>query len=170
MACRSDVILSRHLFLVPWHGLFFSSSPNNNIFGSLSSPILPRCPSHIRRFSITKSSSGSSLPNLHASCLYTVYCMLGCSYDSTLLKRHNALCDILWHALLSDNKSCRREQNCSANHQSRPGDIYRPDFLSGKPAFLTPLSAIHCNHVLSALLPLKPVQPEMLEKWKRQGT
>ena len=29
--------------------------------------------------------------------------LLGCSYDSTLLKRHNALCDIMWHALLSDN-------------------------------------------------------------------
>ena len=61
--------------------------------------------------------------------------LLMCSYDSTMLKRHNALCDILWYALLSDNNSCRREQNCSANHQSCPGDIYHPHFLSGNPAF-----------------------------------
>ena len=93
--------------------------------------------------------------------------LLGCSYDSTLLKRHNALCNIMWHALLSDDKSCRREQNCSANHQSHPGDIYHPDFLNGNPAFLTSLSAIYCNHVLSALLPLNLVQLEMLGKWKK---
>ena len=72
--------------------------------------------------------------------------LLGCSNDSTLLKRH-ALCDIMWHALLSDNKSCRREQNCSSNHQSRPGDIYHSDFLNGNPAFFDITSDIHCNHV-----------------------
>ena len=86
------------------------------------------------------------------------------------MKRHNALCDIMWHALLSDSKSSRREQNGSANHQSRPGDIYHPDFLNGNPAFMTSLSAIHCNHVLSALLSLKLVQLEMLEEWKRRET
>ena len=73
----------------------------------------------------------------------------------------------LWHALLSDKKSCRTEQNCSANNQSRPGDIYHPDFLNGNPAF-SDISV--CNSLqshLSALLLLKPVQREMLEKWKK---
>ena len=53
-----------------------------------------------------------------------------------MLKCHNAIRDILWHALLSDNKSCtcRREQYCSANNQSCPGDIYHPDFFNGNPA------------------------------------
>ena len=37
--------------------------------------------------------------------------------------------------LLVDNKSARREQNCSANSYPHPGDIYYPDFLDGRPAF-----------------------------------
>ena len=91
--------------------------------------------------------------------------LLGCSYDSTLLKRHNALCDIMWHALLSDNKFCRKEQNCSANHRSHPVTfIIRTFLILGTQHFSTSLSAIHCNHVFSALLLGKLVQPEMLEK------
>ena len=40
--------------------------------------------------------------------------------------------------------------------------------LMGTQLFLTSLSAIHCNHVLSVLLLLKPGQPKMLENGKRR--
>ena len=61
--------------------------------------------------------------------------LLGCGYDSALNRRHNALCDIIWHALLIDNKAARREQTCSSNSKARPGDIFHSDFVDGRPAF-----------------------------------
>ena len=51
------------------------------------------------------------------------------------IRRHDALCTILWHALSQDNPDVRREQRCSGNSQSRPGDIYHPDYTDGKPTF-----------------------------------
>ena len=61
--------------------------------------------------------------------------LLGCGYDSALNRCHNALCDIIWHALLIDNKPARREQTCSSNSKARPGDIFHPEFVDGRPAF-----------------------------------
>ena len=48
------------------------------------------------------------------------------------IKRHGALCNVLLHNLMMDNAGVRREQTCSAQSNSRPGDIYHPDFLHGK--------------------------------------
>ena len=48
--------------------------------------------------------------------------------------RHDALCDIVFHALLQDNNGCTREQHCGSS-LDRPGDVYHPDFLYGKPAY-----------------------------------
>ena len=41
IACKSTFRTSLHLFFAPWHGLFMLSSPNNNLFGSLSSSMRP---------------------------------------------------------------------------------------------------------------------------------
>ena len=38
------------------------------------------------------------------------------------------------HALLQDNSGCKREQRCGSS-LDRPGDVYHPDFLYGKPAY-----------------------------------
>ena len=34
-----------------------------------------------------------------------------------------------------DNKAARREQTSSSNSRARPGDIFHPDFVDGRPAF-----------------------------------
>ena len=47
---------------------------------------------------------------------------------------HDALCDVIFHALLQDNSSCKREQNCDF-HLDCPGDVFHPDYLYGKPAY-----------------------------------
>ena len=36
---------------------------------------------------------------------------------------------------MMDNAGVRREQTCSAQSNSRPGDIYHADFLHGKPTY-----------------------------------
>ena len=78
--------------------------------------------------------------------------MLGCGYDSALDRRHNALCDIIWHALLIDNKAARREQTCSGSSRARPGDIFHPDFADGRPAFfeVTVRNTVQAKYVCEA--------------------
>ena len=97
--------------------------------------------------------AANSLNALRHVCGQAIDCfgehLHGCSYDSTLVKRHNARCDILWHTLLVNNKSARREQNNSANLYSCPGDIYMQTFLMGDLHFLMSLSVIHCNQLSS---------------------
>ena len=61
--------------------------------------------------------------------------MLGCVCNSALNRRHNALCDIIWHALLIDNEEARREQTCFSKSKASPGDICYPDIVDGRPAF-----------------------------------
>ena len=50
------------------------------------------------------------------------------------IRRHDALCDVIYHALLQDNSGCKREQRCGSGLDC-PGDVYHPDFLFGKPAY-----------------------------------
>ena len=40
----------------------------------------------------------------------------------------------VFHALLQDNSGCKREQRCGSG-LDRPGDVYHPDFVYGKPAY-----------------------------------
>ena len=61
--------------------------------------------------------------------------VLGCGSGPLRLKRHNALCDILYRYLLVDNAGSRREQCFSSESNDRPGDVFHPDFLQGKAAF-----------------------------------
>ena len=41
IACKSTFRTYLYLFFAPWHGLFMLSSPNNNLFRSLSSSMRP---------------------------------------------------------------------------------------------------------------------------------
>ena len=61
--------------------------------------------------------------------------VLSCGTGPLRSKRHDALCDVLHHTLLIDNSSCRREQRCLSDDNSRPGDLYHPDFHLGRPAY-----------------------------------
>ena len=61
--------------------------------------------------------------------------VLSCGTGPLRSKRQDALCDVLHHTLLIDNSSCRREQRCLSDDNSRPGDLYHPDFLLGRPAY-----------------------------------
>ena len=52
------------------------------------------------------------------------------------IRRHDALCDVIYHALLQDNTGCHKEQRCAGFRMDRPCDIFHPDFVHGKPAYL----------------------------------
>ena len=51
------------------------------------------------------------------------------------IKRHDALCNILFQNLLVDNAGTRTEQRCSSESNDRPGDIFHPGSLEGKPGY-----------------------------------
>ena len=61
--------------------------------------------------------------------------LLGCGRRALRTKRHNALTDILFHYVLSDNSDCKIEQGCSSTNYKKPGDIFHPDFLDGRSAY-----------------------------------
>ena len=61
--------------------------------------------------------------------------VLGCGHGPLRIKRHNAISEVIWHALLVDNKESKREQKCGGESNNRPGDVFHPDFLEGRPAF-----------------------------------
>ena len=60
--------------------------------------------------------------------------LLGCAHGPLRIKCHDALRNIIWHALLMDDKGAAREQH-SGNSNNRPGDVYHPDFALGKSAY-----------------------------------
>ena len=61
--------------------------------------------------------------------------LLGCGQGNWRIRRHDAICDVFLHALSVDNANCRREQRCTADNQSRPGDVFHPDFEQGSPTY-----------------------------------
>ena len=61
--------------------------------------------------------------------------LLGCGHGVLRIQRHNALRDIVYHALRMDNPGVGTEQRCQGDHQDRPGDIFHPDFQYGRPAY-----------------------------------
>ena len=74
------------------------------------------------------------------------------------IKRHDALCDIVFHTLLEDHSGTREEQHCGGYDNSRLGDVYHPDFLLGRPAYFDitirnsfqPSYVIHSAHYAGA--------------------
>ena len=61
--------------------------------------------------------------------------LLSCGHGPLRTRRHDALCEIVYHALLTDNKYVKREQRCSGNVDNRPGDVFHPDFSEGRAGF-----------------------------------
>ena len=61
--------------------------------------------------------------------------LLGCGHGVLRIQRHDALRDIVYHALRMDNPGVRTEQRCQGDHLDRPGDIFHPDFQDGRPAY-----------------------------------
>jgi len=51
------------------------------------------------------------------------------------IRRHDALVSILHHALLQDHLGVLKEQHASFDDNSRPGDIFHPNFQYGRPAY-----------------------------------
>ena len=61
--------------------------------------------------------------------------ILGCSHGPYRIKRHDALRDVLFYTLRQDNPNVLLEQRADGDSQSRPGDIFHPDFDNGKATF-----------------------------------
>ena len=61
--------------------------------------------------------------------------LLSCGHGPYRIRRHDALRDTIYQALLLDSKDTRREQRLSTDSQERPGDIFHPDFYNGRPTF-----------------------------------
>ena len=71
--------------------------------------------------------------------------LIGCSHGPLRIRRHNALYDIIYYALLEDSADVRREQGVSGESASRPGDVFHPDFHNGRPTYfdISVRSAVH---------------------------
>ena len=68
--------------------------------------------------------------------------LIGCPLH---IRRHNALCDLIYYALLEDNSDVRKEQKVSGESAARPGDIFHPDFYNDHPTYfdVSVQSALH---------------------------
>ena len=100
-------------------------------------------------------------PDLHGDHL------LGCCYDSAHDRHHNALCDIVWHALLVNNRAARREQICSGSCRACPGDIFHPDFADSRPCLFWHNSPKLSRLVMSMKLLKWPEPLQWQGMWKR---
>ena len=65
-------------------------------------------------------------------CLAPIDCfgdrLLECSHSLMRIRCHDALVDIVHHALSQSHPGVLKEQRASCKDQSRPGDVYYPDF------------------------------------------
>ena len=68
------------------------------------------------------------------------------------IRQHDALVDIVYHALSQSHTGVRKEQRISGDDQSRPGDVYHPDFQHGRPAYfdLSVRSTTQALHISSS--------------------
>jgi len=72
-------------------------------------------------------------------CLAPINCfddhLLECSHGPMRIRHHDALVDIVSHALSQSHPGVLKEQRVSCEDHSRLGDVYHPDFQCGCPAF-----------------------------------
>ena len=61
--------------------------------------------------------------------------LLGCGQGPLRIRRHDALCNIVYHALSQDNSSVRREERIWGDSRDRPGNIFHPDFDDCRPTY-----------------------------------
>ena len=76
---RSFLTQSCHLIFVPCRERSWGSQPNSTFLGTLSPPILARCPSQRRRLAVMVSLSESSIPNRFAIWMLVILSILCCS-------------------------------------------------------------------------------------------
>ena len=73
------------------------------------------------------------------TCLSSIDCygdhLLDCSHGPMRIRRHDALVNILHHALLQDHTGVLKEQRASFDGSSHPGNIFHPDYQLGRPAY-----------------------------------
>ena len=62
--------------------------------------------------------------------------LLSFGHGPLQIRRHNALCDTIYHALLTENNLVKREQQCFRFDAYRSGDIYHLDCLEGMQAWV----------------------------------
>ena len=72
-------------------------------------------------------------------CLSTIdHCsdhLLECAHGPMYIHQHDALVDIIYHALSQCHPGVLKEQRVSGDDHSCPGDVYYPDFRHGHPAY-----------------------------------
>ena len=75
---------------------------------------------------------------------------LGCG--PLRIKRHDAVCEVIYHCLLKENAGTPREQGCSTLSFDRLGDVYHPDFSQGKPAYfdVSVRNSFSPSHIINA--------------------
>ena len=61
--------------------------------------------------------------------------LLGCGFGLERTRRHNALAKVIFQALVVENRDVMRKMRCNGSTESRPGDVFHPDFLEGRPAY-----------------------------------
>ncbi len=61
--------------------------------------------------------------------------LLGCAFGPERTRRHNALAEVIFQALLVENRDVMREMRGNGSTESCPGDVFHPDFLEGQPAY-----------------------------------
>ena len=107
----------------------------------------------------------ASTDSIHCSCGSVVDQfgdhLLGCGHGPMRIRQHDALCDVVFHALLQDNSGCKREQRCGSS-LDRPGDVNHPDFLYGKPAYL---DVTVCNPLQDSILSQSAVTAGVAASW-----
>ena len=73
-------------------------------------------------------------------CLAPIDCfgdhLLECCHGPMRVRCHDALVDIVHHALSHSHPGVLKEQRASCEDQSCPDDVYHPDFQCGRPVFL----------------------------------
>ena len=76
--------------------------------------------------------------------------LLGCGHNPLRIRRHESLCDIVYHSLHQDGPLVRREQRLSgASQDLHPVIFFIPIFSMANPPILISLFAIHYNLALS---------------------
>ena len=93
--------------------------------------------------------------------------LIGCGHGPLRIRRHNALCDLIYNAFLEDNSDVQKEQKVFGESAARrPGDIFHPDFYNGHPTYfdVSVRSALH-----SGVLSHSAITPGQLseERWRK---
>ena len=77
--------------------------------------------------------------------------LLGCGHGPLRIRRHDALRQVLYHALRNDHLGVRIEQHCASDRQLRPGDVFHPSFQNEKPGYFD-ITAPGAQHSAASVL------------------